>query len=137
MKQEAKVQLTITPMALRGIKGSNLDNAQYFSMLLHNEVNREKGTFPLGSVKTSTGKSYHVSLNGHTTPTDHKGQALTHADMLKLLLEEGRESDVNFDTLSYISVEGPDPEGKKFYGVYYSLADCEKDVEKMHAEGKL
>jgi hypothetical protein len=137
MKQESKVQLTTTPMALRGIKGSNLDNAQYFSMLLHGEVDREKGVLALGSVKTSTGKSYHVNLNGHTTPIDHKGQALTHADMLKFLIEEGKLSDVNFDTLSYISVEGPAPDGKKFYGVYYSLADCEKDVERMHAEGKL
>jgi len=110
--------------------GSKLDNAQYIALTLKSEADRIKGRLYIGKFAAASGKKYPVSINGQPTMTDSDGVFLQGSPMeLSILLKDGRENEINFDTLAYLEVEGETSSGKNLSGVFYTLADIQKYVE--------
>lgn len=122
---------------LQSIVDSKLDNAQYISMLLKGEAEKSRGKIGLGSIVTSTGRKYSLSVSGIPVATDSNGEAINSQTTLGKLLEEGRESELNFDTTAYLEVEGEAPSGKRYMGVYFSIADAQKHVLEESEKGEL
>jgi len=111
--------------------GSKLDNAQYIALLLKAESDIIKERLYIGKFATASGKKYPVSISGKPTITNSNGMSLQIQDSLteiQTLLKEGRENEINFDTLAYLEVEGETSTSKNLSGVFYTLADIQKYV---------
>jgi hypothetical protein len=76
-----------------------LNNAQYISLLFKGEAERIKDKVSLGSLVTSRGKKYHVSIAGQPLISDSTGQNITGPGELKIILDGGRENELHYDAL--------------------------------------
>lgn len=122
---------------LNDLVGSKLDNAQYISLLFKGEAERIKDKVMLGHIHTPAGRRYHIAVAGQPLITTHTGQPVTHPGELKLFLDGGRETAINYDTLAHFEVEGETPAGKKYIGIYFSLADAKLHIAEESEKGEL
>ena len=121
---------------ISNIIGTRLDNAQYISLLLKNSKTN-KNKIKLGAL-LNTGKKYNVSLCGSPTITNYKGEIITKVSKeYTSILEQNRETELNYDSLAHLEVEGQTLDGGKFLGVYYSLGDAIKFLEEDIETGGL
>ena len=120
------------------IVGSKLDNAQYLSALLKDEFDRTKGKIGIGQLTTPDGRRYTVSISTPEAPAlNSDGFPVATKEELAKIFTEGRENELNFDSLSYLEVEGRTPKGARFVGVFYSIADASKYVLEETLKGEL
>jgi len=117
--------------------GTKLDHAQYLALLFKGEAERIKDKVSLGSLVTSRGKKYHVSIAGQPLITDSTGQSIAHPGELKIILDGSRENELHYDSLAYLEVEGETPHGKRYLGVYYSLSDAKMHIGEESERGEL
>jgi len=131
------IEFTSSRPGLNELAGSKLDNAQYISMLFKGEAERIKDKVSIGSFfNTSKGRKYHISVAGQPLVTDSNGQAIDKSG-LETLLKHDRENELNYDSMAHLEVEGETPSGKRFIGIYYSLADAKLHVTEEAEKGEL
>lgn len=136
MKQ-AKAEYNFSRLGVSELLGTKLDNAQYISLLFKGEAERIKDKVGLGTLSAS-GKKYHVYISGQPVITDSNGQSITKTQgELQTILEGGRESEINYDAMAYLEIEGETSAGKRYMGVYYSLADASKHIAEEAEKGEL
>ena len=129
--------LALAKGELSSIKGTPLDDAQYIALLMKGEADRGKGRAVIGSVEVRGGRKYHVSIVGQPAITDHKGQSVTSHSALASMIRENRTDELNFDALAYLEMSGRLPDGRDYYGAYYSMADLEKHAAECAEKGEL
>lgn len=123
--------------SLETIVGTKLDNAQYISMLLKGEAEKARGKVGLGTIVTKAGRKYNLSVSGQPTATNSNGENVQTHSVVGALLKEGRENELNYDTLAYLEAEGETPTGKRYIGVYYSIADARQHILEEAEKGEL
>ena len=106
---------------LKKIAGSKLDFSQYIGYIYKKEAEKIKKGIEIGTVSVN-GKQLTVSIVGTPSTTTYKGDAIANAGEYADYLNEGREAELNHDTVSYIQVEG-EIKKRKFQGIYYSLGE--------------
>jgi len=133
-----QVEFTTNNESVKKIKGTLLDNAQYMSLLLKPETDKQKNVASvLGQINTSKGQKYQLFIHGQASVTDYKGNLITEASVLADFLNENKENALNYDSNAYVAVEGTAPSGKKYVGVFYSIKDAESYISKKHQKGEL
>lgn len=131
-----KVTLELTKGEVTSLKGTKLDDAQYIALVLKGEAERGKGRVVLGSIQVE-GRRYHIAVVGQPAITDHKGVTISNRAILATALEENKVEELNFDALAYLELTGKLPDGRDYYGAYYSIADLEKHASECAANGEL
>jgi hypothetical protein len=136
--QQPIIEFTSSRPGLSELVGSKLDNAQFISLLFKGEAERIKDKVNIGNFfNTHKGRKYHISVAGQPAITDSKGQPIAHPGELKIFLEGSRENEINYDSMAHIEVEGEAPSGKRYIGIYYSLADAKLHVTEEAEKGEL
>lgn len=119
---------------------SPLDDAQYISLLLSMNSEKTNGSkIGIGNISIPSGKRYRLSVSGIPSITNHKGQPVTTHDELKNLLitVPSREKELHFESLAHFEVEGETTTGKKYLGVFFSIADACKYLYDEAEKGEL
>ncbi|MDP2692689.1 MAG: hypothetical protein Q8O88_03575 [bacterium] len=135
--QHTIAEFTSSRPGISELIGSKLDNSQYIALLFKGEAERIKDKVSLGSLVTPKGKKYNVSVAGQPVITDSDGRAIAHPGELKPILESNREKCLHYDSLSFLEVEGETPHGKRYMGVFYSLADAQLYLGEESEKGEL
>jgi hypothetical protein len=123
------------------IVGSHLDEAQYIALVSkenYEQTTKANEKIGLGNILTPTGRRYPISVNGIPGITNHKGETISKAYELGEILKSGNgENELHYDSMAYLEVEGSTPNGKKFIGIFYSIADAVKHVTEEAEKGEL
>lgn len=114
---------------VKKIVGTSLDFSQYIGLLFRKDIEKTKKAISLGTISHGR-KQFDISINGIPNTTSYKGEAVNTPVEYAQHIKEGRESELNHDTLSYIEVNG-EMEGKKFIGVFFSIEDALAHMEKV------
>jgi hypothetical protein len=119
--------------------GSKLDDAQYISLFLLNNSEKANGKIGIGNISTPEGRRYRLSVSGTPIVNNHRGEPIATHQVLgdMLAASPSREKELNYDALAYFEVEGETPTGKKYIGIFYSIADACKYLYDESEKGEL
>jgi len=124
---------------LAEIVGSPLDDAQYISLLLSTNSERTNGKIGLGNISIPGGRRYRLSVSGIPVATNHKGLPVVAPEELKHFLNAvpSRENELHYDSLAHFEVERETRTGKRYLGVFFSIADACKYMYDEAEKGEL
>jgi len=119
--------------------GSKLDDAQYVSLLLLDSSEKIDGRINIGNISIPSGRRYRLYVSGAPIINNHKGEPITSHEVLGNILKAvpSREKELNYDALSYFEVDGETSSGKKYIGIFYSIADACKYLYDESEKGEL
>lgn len=107
---------------IESLKGTNLDSSQYLGLLFKKELEKNKKGINIGQIKVLE-KDFTISIVGVPAINNHKGEVVNSPIEYRDYIKEGREKELNHETISYIEIGG-EMEGKKFMGIFFSLDDA-------------
>lgn len=119
-----KISFRFNSPGIEQLVGTPLDSADYIALKYGTakSSNSNSKSVVIGVIEEKSGNKFSVTINGAPALTDYKGKEVNTPVSYESYITSGRVSELSSDTSAYIQIAG-EREGKKFIGVFYSLAD--------------